>query len=659
MPRRVPAAIATEDILEVEDVRYIVVARDRDHPHLLHRYNPDTAEESVFDTAEANLNGTPWQLVRDRDQVAGMAERLLALELIRDPRAKALAESRLAIVEDIRAHRHQLLILARAERAAARARRRAHDGSAPPDADDVPGGAASDGRSSRSHAARQKLEAYCVTEHGISSSTYYRWERRLLAAGGNLVALLDDRDPPQAGGRSVSARAGARLTDKQLALVTWAYENHYRHKPNKDKSLKHAHLLLVQRAKATGEAPVGLGTLWAIFGGVEAGQRRPNGEAPILIRRTKADEAEESRAYYETIWNTATMPGQYVFEDSHKLDIRGLDFHFRLPTMRLWLHALFDAYSRCVPGLYLTVRGPSTQTLQIALMHAIFPRDFASEFGIAAAHPHMCAQHLILDNAWGGTSFSFRAACNDIGQYGVNPITLIFRPPYDARRGALIERFFGTLETQLIHHLPGTTLSHPRALGDYNPAEHATLLFEDILGAIVRWLDIYHNTPRVELGGRTPLQRYQEGAARLGRMPEPQDSRARYLFRVRHPEARVVDKKGFKLFGLRYNAPCLVPFRSTHKTQDRPRIHVGYDEEDIRRVSAFADGRYSVCRRGALPEPPTPPRGVPSEDVAPLGMGQGSGARGSPGWARGRPEIRDPAHDGEESRTIRATAAGI
>lgn len=604
MPRRVPTAVDLDAVIEIDGNRYIIVARDPHAPHLLHLYDPaagarwplDPATDAPvpFDIARANLDGRPWRYLSDPDAVADMVELVLESELILDPAARETAEARLAIVVEIRAHRRQLLAVAREHQARRRAALGVTIALAGGEPDRAAGGEpdrAAAALPADASAVRATLDRYCDARHGISVDTYYRWERELNEAGGSVVGLLHAREGTGPGSRSRSAHAGARLTEEQNDLVQWAYEHHYRRNPNKKRSLTFAHAMLVQRAEELGQAPVGLGTLWACFIGAEAGQRQPNGEPP-RHRAARKEEAETSRAYYETIWNTAKLPGEYVFEDSHLLDFVGVDERYRLPMPRLWLHVLFDAFSGCVSGLNLTMQGPGTQTLQTALMHSVFPRDLEAEFGVAAVHPFMTPQHLVVDNAWGYHSHSLRAACNDIGRYGVNPITIVFRTPYDARRGALIERFFGKLETELIHHLRGTTLSNPQELGDNDPAARAALLFEDILWAIVRYLDIYHNTPQRRLLNRTPLQRYREGADRLGRMPQPNDSRARLLFRVLDPRPRVVDRQGFKLWGLRFNAHCLDPYRSSARTKDRPRIHLRYDEDDIRHVSAYADGKY-------------------------------------------------------------------
>lgn len=629
MPRRVPAALAVEDLIEVEGKRYIVLEHDPLRPHLFQLFDaeegapwpldPETGAPIPFDIAAAARDGVAWRLIRDADQIAAMVERVLEIELVLDPQARAIAEERMALIADIREQRE---ILVAEGRARARRRRAAHKagvapapededaGAAPTDPADSPraGGA----RPPRSSWVRERLHDYCVARHGISSSTYYRWEQQLEEAGGSIAALLDARDTPITGARSVSARAGSKLTDQQRRLAAWAYDNHYANKPEAARSIKFAHEKLVEQATKTHQKPLGKTTLWAIILGLKAGERRPLDAPEIPVARTKATVAAEARGYYETIWQKARFPGEYVFEDSHEIDLRGIDFRFRLPTMRLWYHSLFDAFSGTVPGWRLSIQGPSTQTLQLALMNAIFPRDYQAEFGVAAAHPYITPRHLIVDNAWGSHSHSLRAACNDIGRYGVNAISIVFRPPYEARRGALIERHYGKLEAEFMHRLLGSTFSHARQRAGYDPDDFAGYLFEDIAEGLVRWTDIYHNTPQARLLGLTPLERLREWEERMGPLAYPQDSRARHLFRVLHPEARVVDRQGFKLFGLRYNGPALDWVRSTPDTIQRPRIHARYDDEDVRAVSVYNNGKYL----GEVPALNLPRRGDGNQAIA-------------------------------------------
>lgn len=629
MPRRVPAALAVEDLIEVGGKRYIVLEHDPLRPHLFQLFDaeegvpwpldPETGVAIPFDIAEAARNGVAWRLIRDAAEIAAMVERVLEIELVLDPAARAIAEDRMAKIADIREQRDLLVAesLARARRR--RAARKAGVAPAPEDedsgadpADPVGPPPVGGSRPPRSSWVRERLHEYCVARHGISSSTYYRWEQQLKEAGGSIAALLDARDAPTTGARSVSARAGSRLTDQQRQLAAWAYDNHYAKKPEAARSLTFAHEKLVEQATKTQQKPVGKTTLWAIFLGLKAGERRPSDAPAIPVAYSKSTVAREARSYYETIWQKASFPGEYVFEDSHEIDLRGIDFRFRLPTMRLWYHSLFDAFTGVVPGWRLAIQGPSTQTLQLALMGAAFPRDYRAEFGVDAAHPYMTPRHLIIDNAWGGHSHSFRAVCNDIGRYGVNAISIVFRTPYEARRGALIERHYGKLEGEFIHHLLGSTLSYARQLAGYDPADDAGYLFEDIAEGLVRWTDIYHNTPQDRLLGRTPLQRLREWEERMGPLPYPRDSRARHLFRVLHPQDRVVDRQGFKLFGLRYNGPALDLARSTPDTTQRPRIHVRYDDEDVRFVSAYNNGKYL----GEVPALNLPRRGDGNQAIA-------------------------------------------
>jgi hypothetical protein len=73
-------------------------------------------------------------------------------------------------------------------------------------------------------------------------------------------------------------------------------------------------------------------------------------------------------------------------------------------------------------------------------------------------------EELSLDNAWAHHSPSVEELAKALAQGGnYQRMQLYFRPAYQARYGALIERFFGNLSGQLKDLLPGAIKSsHPR-----------------------------------------------------------------------------------------------------------------------------------------------------------------------------------------------------
>ncbi|MFQ5418932.1 MAG: hypothetical protein ACE5FD_03795 [Anaerolineae bacterium] len=80
---------------------------------------------------------------------------------------------------------------------------------------------------------------------------------------------------------------------------------------------------------------------------------------------------------------------------------------------------------------------------------------------------------------------------------------LVFRPPYQARYGGLVERLFGNLAAQLRERLPGAILQ-PDQRHWHNASQDACLLYRDIERIIYELVTDYLHTPHRELDGLTP-----------------------------------------------------------------------------------------------------------------------------------------------------------
>ena len=184
-----------------------------------------------------------------------------------------------------------------------------------------------------------------------------------------------------------------------------------------------------------------------------------DGVQAYIARHGQAD-WEANFLLFDRFAQTATLPLQYVFADHYCLDVLHVDDEFREPLGRLWLTLLVDAYSRAVLGLFLAYEDPNIESIQGALRHAIWPKTDFAAFGIDL--PWACygtPQRLFLDNAWAHHSYSLEdlgRALSGAGRY--TQMELVFRLPYQARYGALVERLFGSLSGQLRELLPGAIL---------------------------------------------------------------------------------------------------------------------------------------------------------------------------------------------------------
>ena len=148
-------------------------------------------------------------------------------------------------------------------------------------------------------------------------------------------------------------------------------------------------------------------------------------------------------AIFDTFAHRATFPLQYVFADHYLVDVFTVDKLTRSKLDRLWLTVLIDAYTRCILGAVLLYEEPCIESIQNALLHAIWPKSSHTHYGIDKEW--VCIgipQQLFLDNALAHHSHSLENLARQIsfgGQF--QTIDLVFRPPYMARYGALIESF--------------------------------------------------------------------------------------------------------------------------------------------------------------------------------------------------------------------------
>nr|MBC8507819.1 hypothetical protein [Chloroflexota bacterium] len=219
------------------------------------------------------------------------------------------------------------------------------------------------------------------------------------------------------------------------------------------------------------------------------------GAQTYIARHGKAD-WEANFLLFDRFSQTATLPLQYVFADHYKLDVLHVDDEYREPLGRLWLTALIDAFSRTVLGFFLAYEDPNIESIQGALQHAIWPKINLETLGIDL--PWVCfgvPQKLSLDNAWAHHSYSLEDLGRSLAAGGLyTQMELVFRPPYQARYGALIERLFGNLAGQLQERLPGAVLK-PDQRHWHNSSQGACLLYRDLLLLITQLVVYYLHTP--------------------------------------------------------------------------------------------------------------------------------------------------------------------
>ena len=290
---------------------------------------------------------------------------------------------------------------------------------------------------------------------------------------------------------------------------------------------------------------------------------------------------------------TASLPLQYVFADHYQLDVLHVDDEFRELLGRLWLTVFIDAYSRAVTGLFLSYEAPNIESIQGGLRNAVWPKTDLDRFGIDL--PWLCygiPHRLFLDNAWAHHSLSLEdlvraLACG--GHY--TQMELVFRPPYQARYGGLVERLFGNLSGRLRELLPGAVLqTHQRRW--HNASQGACLLYRDVVRLVNQMMVDYMHTPHQELEGLTPHEMWLAGLQLMTPVPPPLTPQLERSFWRLHPGTRVAANTGLSLFGLHYWDVSLAGLRGRDRNGRRRRFHLRYDPDDVSRVAVFEHGNW-------------------------------------------------------------------
>ncbi len=320
---------------------------------------------------------------------------------------------------------------------------------------------------------------------------------------------------------------------------------------------------------------------------------QPGDGAQVYITRHGQADWEANFLLFDHFARTATLPLQYVFADHYLLDVLHVDDEFRQVLGRLWLTVLIDAYSRAVTGLFLAYEDPCIEGIQGALRHAIWPKTHLKEFGIDL--PWICygiPQRLFLDNAWAHHSYSLEDLGRALAGGGrFTQMELVFRPPYQARYGGLVERLFGNLSGQLRELLPGAILQ-PHQRHWHNANQGACLLYRDVVRLMHQLIVDYLHTPHRELNGMSPHDKWLAGMQLMTPVPPPLTAQLERCFWRLSPDPRAARNVGLALFGLHYWDSTLVGLRSLDRQGRQRHFYLRYDPADISRVAIFENGAW-------------------------------------------------------------------
>lgn len=228
--------------------------------------------------------------------------------------------------------------------------------------------------------------------------------------------------------------------------------------------------------------------------------RSPGWKGSTLVLPTR-DGQQLTPECSNEVWQCDHTPGDILLVDKNgKL------------LGRPWITTIGDSYSRCLIGVNIGFDAPSSHVVALALRHAILPKSYGQEYGLHCEWGTYGIPRFLYTD--GGKDFR-STHLQQIGAHLGFTCYLRSRPP----NGGIIERQFGTFNTQFYSSFPGYTGSNVQERSEHAEKE-ACLTIEDLHKYVVRYIvDNYNQTLDTRMGDQTRFQRWESGLTTLPMLP--------------------------------------------------------------------------------------------------------------------------------------------
>ena len=222
--------------------------------------------------------------------------------------------------------------------------------------------------------------------------------------------------------------------------------------------------------------------------------------------------------------NEALYPLHIVEIDHTRMDIEVIDDKSGAVKGRPWITLGIDVYSRMIWCMYISFEPPSANRVRKAIQHGVLFKNTKEQYGTFNNWEIFgIPRNIKFDN---GSEFKNHAIIRLVEETLESNIS--FRPIATPRFGGTIERLFGTINTQVLHNLEGTTKSNIVQKGEYDSSENALLTLENVKEILTKYItDIYHFQKHegLPVDSNSPMVRFYEGLNISGFPPfiEPED----------------------------------------------------------------------------------------------------------------------------------------
>lgn len=284
------------------------------------------------------------------------------------------------------------------------------------------------------------------------------------------------------------------------------------------------------------------------------------------------------RGYSET---AAQYPLHMVQIDHTRLDIIVIDEKTGLAIGRPVITLGIDVFTRMIWCMHLSFDEPSANKVRKAIEHGIFPKGAKERYGTTNEWSIFGIPSVIfLDNGSDFTSENVKRMINETLESEVR-----YRPRKTPHYGGVIERLMGSINTQIIHNLPGSTGSNVMDKGDRDPVKEAKLTLAELEKIVAKYIvDIYHFEKHRGLPDdcNVPILKYEDGVDIYGNPPivEPQ-LRDFYHIELLPTELKPYTRKdGITMDHIHYRADHLAHLVNKREVKYK----IKYDDDDISHI---------------------------------------------------------------------------
>jgi putative transposase len=317
------------------------------------------------------------------------------------------------------------------------------------------------------------------------------------------------------------------------------------------------HRRIADIASARGHPVPGYSTVRAVIAGIDPGLKMLAHQGETAYRDT-----------FELVYRrTATRPNEQWQADHTLLDLEIIDPKGH--ASRPWLTIILDDYSRAAAGYSIFVGAPSAERTALALHQAI--RGKTNPSWPVMGLPDM----LYSDHGSDFTSARLERVCLD------THIQLIHSKSGVPQGRGKIERFYLTITTELLPHLPGYIPHGTRG----RPSRPAELTLEQLDQILEKFIVTEYNHRPHSSTNQAPAERWSASGfiPRTPAHPEDLD-----LLLLTVAAARKVQRDGIRFASTRYVSPVLAAYVGENVT-------VRYDPRDAGEIRVYFNDEF-LCR---------------------------------------------------------------